>query len=106
MKKEYSFKSTENPSMVNEPTVVYSTPHRVHFDVTIEDDSMISEVKRALQMIKGVTSVTLSSVSDKNVVSSDPFEELDTTWGGDRDANDIAEELHSMRNNSRTVETW
>lgn len=80
MKKEYSFKSTENPSMVNEPTVVYSTPHRVHFDVTIEDDSMIA--------------------------SSDPFAELDITWGGDRDANDIAEELHSMRYNSRTVVTW
>lgn len=36
----------------------------------------------------------------------DPFAELDTAWGGDRDANEIADELHEMRSDSRTIDAW
>lgn len=38
--------------------------------------------------------------------TSDPFAELDTSWGGNRDANDIANELHVMRSDTRIIETW
>lgn len=36
----------------------------------------------------------------------DPFAELDKSWGGDRDANEIAEELHDSRVNSREAIVW
>lgn len=41
----------------------------------------------------------------KTRLTEDPFAELDESWGGDRDANDIANELHDMRTNTRTIET-
>lgn len=51
--------------------------------------------------------VTTSSETSKYIsVREDPFAELDESWGGDRDANDIANELHDMRTNTRTIETW
>lgn len=50
-------------------------------------------------------SVSLPKAVD-NVTNADPFACLDTHWGGNRDANDIANELHDMRANSRTIETW
>lgn len=114
MKKEYSFKVSDDPSMVNELKFPYSThSHQVHFDVTIEDESLIVSVQKALQMIKGVTSVKLASISDGDS-GSDPFAELDTKWGGDRDANDIADEAQKAIDalwdngsiNEETIETW
>lgn len=41
-----------------------------------------------------------------NETDQDPFASLDTDWGGNRDANDIADELHEMRTNTRTIEAW
>lgn len=48
---------------------------------------------------------TLKPIS-YTIANEDPFAELDEYWGGDRDANDIANELHDMRTNTRTIETW
>ena len=45
-------------------------------------------------------------VKREEAIASDPFAELDTSWGGNRDANDIAEELHTMRPDTRVIETW
>ena len=45
-------------------------------------------------------------VKRKEAITSDPFAELDTSWGGNRDANDIANELHVMRSDTRIIETW
>lgn len=46
------------------------------------------------------------SFPKKKEEEEDPFAELDTSWGGDRDANEIADELHDMRSCSRTVDAW
>ena len=45
-------------------------------------------------------------VKRKEAIPSDPFAKLDTSWGGNRDANDIANELHAMRSDTRVIETW
>lgn len=73
--------------------------------ITLEDDSMFAEIKDVLKMIKGIASVNVAKVA-ANETEADPFAELDTNWGGDRDANEIAEELHSQRGNLHKNVTW
>jgi hypothetical protein len=106
MSKKYDIPEIR-PQMTNEPAVAYPVkPMPLHLDITLEDNAMVADIKKAIQMIKGISSVKVVNAVKKKAISSDPFAELDTTWGGDRDANDIAEELHAMRSDTRVIETW
>jgi len=105
MNKKYSIPETE-PQTASEPSAAYTAqPTTLHIDITVEDNSMMLSIQKILKMLKGVTSVRISS-TDKVQTSTDVFADLDTSWGGDRDANDIADELHAMRCNTRTIEPW
>lgn len=73
--------------------------------ITLEDNSMLAEIKEVLKMIKGIASINVAKVA-ADETTRDPFAELDTNWGGDNDANEIAEELHSKRVNTREIVTW
>lgn len=107
MKKGYEKVEDNRFCEVNEPMAVYVTAHNSHSGlyITLEDESLLSEVKDVLKMIKGIASVRI--VNDRNDTAAiNPFAELDETWGGNRDANDIAEELHSNRENTGIIEDW
>ena len=105
MSKKYE--ETENePQMVREPLLKYGNhPETLHLDIDLEDDAVVADIKEAIKKIKGIASVRIAEKkSEKN--NHNPFDELDTTWGGAADANDIADELHAMRSDLRTIEPW
>lgn len=106
MDKKYEIPDNE-PVMANEDILSIAAKHTpLHLDITLEDNAMIADIKQAIKMIKGITSVRVVDDSMSNSASIDPFAELDTSWGGDRDANEIADELHSMRSDTRVIESW
>ena len=81
--------------------------YNLTLDIPCEDKRIdIEALKRELlafaKILVSSPSLLLPKEKEKNM---DPFAELDTTWGGDRDANDIAEELHAMRSDTRLAET-
>lgn len=106
MDKKYEIPDNE-PVMANKDILSIAAKHTpLHLDITLEDNAMIADIKQAIKMIKGITSVRVVDDSMSNSASIDPFAELDTSWGGDRDANEIADELHSMRSDTRVIESW
>jgi len=94
---EKKFEPIESETkMVSEPSVPYSTVVApVHFDVTVEDNTMVLTVQKGLQMIKGVASVRLAN-HGREKVAADPFAELDTSGAGNRDANEIDQIINTL----------
>ena len=70
-----------------------------HIDV----EALKRELLAFAKILVSSPSLTLPQTTESTL---DPFAELDTAWGGDRDANEISEELHSMRSDSRVAEKW
>ena len=104
MSKKYEIPDNE-PVMANDATLSYS-PTPLHLDITLADNAMVADIKQAIKMIKGIASVRVVNAVKEKSSAADPFAELDTSWGGDRDANEIADELHAMRCDARMAETW
>jgi len=70
MSKKYTIPETES-QMVAEPAATYaSQPTTLHLDINLEDNAIISDIKKAIKMIKGIAAVRISPSSEDNVITS------------------------------------
>lgn len=69
MSKKYTIQETE-PQMVTEPTTSYVAPSSpMHLDITLENNAMVADIKKALKMIKGIASVRVAHPKHDNTIS-------------------------------------
>ena len=69
MSKKYDIPEI-NPQMASEPAVTYPVkPMPLHLDITLEDNAIISDIKKAIQMIKGISSVRILPTKQENVIT-------------------------------------
>lgn len=77
-------------------------------DIPCEPKSVdISALKSQLTAFAKIL-LSMPSVKSNNAAATnaDPFAELDTGWGGDKDSHQIADELYASRTSTRFAETW
>ncbi len=68
MSKKYNTEDSLKLQIASEPTVAYSvTPETLHLDITLEHNAIISDIKKALSMIKGIASVKLTHKKDNTI---------------------------------------
>ncbi len=48
---------------------VTSTPKTAQMIVTLEDNALVADIKRALKLIRGVASVRMITISDDNTIT-------------------------------------
>lgn len=48
---------------------VTSTPKTAQMIVTLEDNALVADIKRALKLIRGVASVRMTTISDDNTIT-------------------------------------
>ena len=69
MSKKYDIPEI-TPQMANEPAVAYSAkPMPLHLDITLEDNAMVADIKKAIQMIKGIASVRILPAKQENIIT-------------------------------------
>ena len=51
-------------------SVTITAPHPSQMIVTLENNAMVSDIKKALKLIKGVASVRMARVTDDNQITS------------------------------------
>jgi copper chaperone CopZ len=69
MSKKYDIPEIR-PQMANEPAVAYPVkPMPLHLDITLEDNAMVADIKKAIQMIKGIASVKILPAKQENVIT-------------------------------------
>lgn len=58
------------PHVAAEPPMAYAVKQEpLHLDITLEDNAMIAEIKKAIKMIKGIASVRVSNAKNDNVIT-------------------------------------
>ena len=50
-------------------STVTSAPKTAQMIVTLEDDALVADIKRALKLIRGVASVRVTTISDDNTIT-------------------------------------
>ena len=69
MGKKYDIPETK-PQMADEPVVAYTVkPMPLHLDITLEDNAMVADIKKAIKMIKGIAIVRTLHVKQDNVIT-------------------------------------
>ena len=46
-----------------------STPKQAQMIITLEDNALVADIKRALKLIRGIASVRTASISDDNTIT-------------------------------------
>ena len=70
MSKKYDIPEIK-PQMANEPTVAYNIvkPMPLHLDITLEDNAVVADIKKAIKMIKGIADVRIQPSKQENVIT-------------------------------------
>ena len=50
-------------------SVTISAPHSSQMIVTLENNAMVSDIKKALRLIKGIASVRMARITDDNQIT-------------------------------------
>lgn len=71
MKKQYETPN-EEPLMLKEQNVAYGkTTTSLHLDIELDDTAVIADIEKAIKMIKGIASVSVSEKKSKKMSGID-----------------------------------
>ena len=70
MSKKYDIPEIKR-QMANEPTVAYNSvkPMPLHLDITLEDNAVVADIKKAIKMIKGIADVRILPSKQENRIT-------------------------------------
>lgn len=58
-----------NKGLLNDNDMATSVPKPAQLIITLEDDALIADIKKALKLIRGVTSVRVATLNDDKTIT-------------------------------------